>query len=388
MEFNLWLSKINNLDNKFLINKHHLINFIQLVDSKFLTLEKYDKYLISDNKKKLITSKNDCIFIWDCEFQVFKAPKSYSKNNKMQYEIIGNAKMIRCISEIGLIILFNIKNIIYFVGVIHISFLNKYFQEIKNYLPFYHEYMSVNNYSAKKIINIENSIYPHLMFEKIWNKFKYDNNDKVFQQNVIKLLKNNIIKKNKSIYEKFNNQLNELINLLENGGNTDKIINKIIINLKNIIYNCSVESLNKTKEFTNIRNIYLNDKYIQSILVDPNNHNIVINDLNIIFSTGLNIIKGTEDIKAIQNHNILLNNTFYKINKIIDIADYNSKIYDMCGSAKLYESYLCLNNLYLNSNKNMLNVLKKWMESNFKPHNPLVDAYYTLQVFILYNKNQ
>ena len=148
MEFNLWLSKINQLDNNFFIDKNHLLNFIEMTSSKYLTIENYDKYL-PNKRKHFLKQKNNCIYIWDCEFQVFKSPHD-NKYNKIKYEIINNNKMIRCISEIGLIILFNIKNIIYFVGVFHISFLNKSFQTIENYLPFYHEYMSVNNNSTKK----------------------------------------------------------------------------------------------------------------------------------------------------------------------------------------------------------------------------------------------
>jgi hypothetical protein len=296
MEFNLWISKINQLDNRFFIDKHHLINCIQLIESKYLTIERYDKYLPQ------FRQNNDCIFIWDCEFQVFKINKQ-TKHNKIQYEIIAKEKMIRCISEIGLIILFNIKNIIYFVGFIHISFLNKQFQKVNNYLPFYHEYMSVNNKSTKKIIKIEKTIYPHIIFEKIWNKFKYNNNSKIFQSNIIIFLKNNILKKNKSIYKLFNNQLNNLIKLLEesiiveNNIIIDKLINKIITNLKNIIYNNTIEMLNKTNEFSKIKSIYLDDKYIKSILIKEEDHNIIINNLNNMFSTGLNISKVPKILK-------------------------------------------------------------------------------------------
>lgn len=380
MELNSWLTKINNLDNKFLVDKQYLINFIQIVDSKFLTFERYDNYLPN------IKQKNDCIFIWDCEFQVFKTNSSHKKN-KIQYEIVNGKKMIRCISEIGLIMLFNIKNKIYLTGLFHISLLNKSFQDTQYYQPFYHEYLSVNEYSNKKIMAIENKIYPHLIFEKIWSLYKYNNNHKLFQKNIIKLLKNYVLTTNKSVLEKFKNQLNDLINLMENEADTDKLISKIMTNLKSIIYSATIGQLNKTYEFNKIKSIYLNDYYIKSILLDQEQHHIIINNLNMVFSNGLNIVKGLEDIKALQNHNILLNEHYKKIENIIDIAEYNNKIYQLCGSAKLYESYLCLKNTFGDPDKNILNVLKKWMESNFKPHNPLVDAYYTLQVFILYNKN-
>ena len=51
----------------------------------------------------------------------------------------------------------------------------------------------------------------------------------------------------------------------------------------------------------------------------------------------------------------------------------------MCGSAKLYESYICLNN----RRKMELNMTMKGTVE--KAHNPLMDAYYTLYVFVHFN---
>jgi hypothetical protein len=388
MEINEWLTEINKLDKTFFVpldqqgkkSKHYLLSFINTVTSKLLTLQKYDKYFSGVAKN----FNNDMILIWDCEFQVFK---SNVKNKKIEYETTIGQQMIRCISEIGLLLFLKINNNIYLAGIFHIGFLNKIFTNIKYFIPFYHEYMSTNNYSTNKIINIENNIYPHIKFENIWNEFKFNNNGKNFQKNIISLLNDKILQKNKFILEKFKSQLNDLISLIDNNRDTDKLISKIMVNLKNIIYNNTINKLNKVKEFTKIRNIYLNDSYVKSILIDNNNHNIVIDNLNMIFANGLNIVKGYEDIKAICNHNLLLNNKIYKIKNVIDIAEYNDNIYKLCNSAKLYESYLCLSKSFGDVNSNLLIILKKWMETNFKPHNPLVDAFYTLQVYILYNKN-
>jgi hypothetical protein len=381
MEINEWLTEINKLDKSFFVSKHYLLSFVNIVSSKFLTLQKYDKYFND------ITTKfnNDIILIWDCEFQVFK---SNVKNKKIEYEITNGQQMIRCISEIGLLLFLKINKNIYLAGIFHLGFLNKEFTNIKNFIPFYHEYMSTNNLSTNKIINIENNIYPHIKFEKIWNQFKFNNDIKNFQKHTINLLNDKILQKNKSIVEKFKSQLNQLIDLIEYDQNSvDKLISKIVTNLKNIIYNNTINKLNKTDEFIKIRNIYLNDSYIKSILINNYNHNAVIDNLNMIFANGLNIVKGYEDIKAIYNHNLLLNDKLHKIKYIIDIAEYNDTIYKLCNSAKLYESYLCLRDTFGDVNSDLLIILKKWMESNFKPHNPLVDAFYTLQVYILYNKN-
>jgi len=70
-------------------------------------------------------------------------------------------------------------------------------------------------------------------------------------------------------------------------------------------------------------------------------------------------------------------------------ADYNSAIYKMCASAKLYESFTCLmdkrgsqvNKYYIKTEDKM----KTYISGKLKPHNPLVDAYYTLYVFIQFN---
>ena len=108
----------------------------------------------------------------------------------------------------------------------------------------------------------------------------------------------------------------------------------------------------------------------------------------------LNIIKGFEDLKAINNHALLyncINENIVTNNKInyVDIADYNDDLYKKCGSAKLYETYLCLMKYKHLHDENWIKVgdaiIKEYMKLNMKPHNPLVDAYYTLIVYIAYN---
>jgi len=253
-------------------------------------------------------------------------------------------------------------------------------------------------------MNIESKIFPHLKFQQIWNNFLKNSNSTAFSNEIIKLTNNKILKANKHILSTFNKQMNVLITLLEDideisSSSLDPTISKLYIkivdNLKNIIYNNSIKKFNKyQKNFKNISQIYLNDKYIQNILVKIHSHKSVIHNINLIISdvNCLNVVKGPSDIVAVINHNLFLNKCHNLVsqNNIIDIADYNNKIHEICHSAKLYESYLCLskNSTVLSDKYDealLLQILKKYMKTDFKPHNPLVDSYYTLQVFIFFN---
>ena len=406
MNIDQWISKINSMSRSFLLNKQPIVNFINLISSKYLTIMpiQFPHKIISLIKHKEI------ILIWDCEFQIFKSPNSY-KCKKTLFETTNGHKMIRCISEIGLILLFNINNKFYLSGLFHCAFLNLNLTEnLSNYTPFYHEYMSVKKISLKKIINIETNIFPHLKFEKMWNHFLKYHDTNLLSQQIVKLRKNNILRANRFVLHTFDKQILLLIPLLESlppfnneiilTNEITKLINKIIENLKIIIYNNTIGHFKKYRNnFMTINQIYLNDKYIQNILVKIHNHKAVIDNINLIISdvNCLNIVKGPSDITAVINHNLFLNrcHNLVSTNNIIDIADYNSKIYEICSSAKLYESYVCLSNKSNisrserdqrnNGESYILNHLKKYMSADFKPHNPLVDAYYTLQVFIFFN---
>jgi hypothetical protein len=389
MNINEWLDKINQIDNNYIKSMDNLIKFIKLIEYKYITLQKIE---ISDKIYKMLNNKK-YIFIWDCEFQVFKCPQSYNSNN-ISYEQYQGKKMIRAIAEIGIILLLNIKNNIYFSGLFHCGFLNKRFAKIVDYTPFYHEYMSVHSDSEKQIIKLEENIYPHLIFEKIWNDFLFFKDSDKFSNDVLIFIKNNnVLKSEKSIINKFKEQIYDLVSLIEQNqsfDNLEKNISKIINNLKNIIYTKLIKSFKFDNKFKKINNIYLSDKYIKKILLGQELHNNFIKIFNLLISEkdSLNIIKGSEDIKAMINHNIYLNDCYNNVpsNNIIDIAEYNAKIYEICSSAKLYESYICLNKDNSKDNSSIINELKKYiLSSTIKPHNPLNDAYYTLQVFILFN---
>ena len=151
MDFNKWFSTINLINNTYFINKQPLVNLIQTVKSKYLILQELN---IHKKNNQLLTK--EYTLIWDCEFQVFKSPKNIMKNKNtictIQYEHIDNNKMIRCISEIGMILILNLNNKLYLAGLFHIGFFNnKLNDNFLNYTPFYHEYMSVLTTSEKKI---------------------------------------------------------------------------------------------------------------------------------------------------------------------------------------------------------------------------------------------
>ncbi len=402
MNINEWITKINSVNNNFLINNPDLVNFINLTKSKYLC---YQQINLPQSAFKLLNNK-DYTLIWDCEFQVFKKPKYI--NSKLLITEFLDTEVVRCISEIGLVLLININKHIYIAGLFHLGFLNYRFDNnLDNYLPFYDEYMSVLSHNKNKIINIEKKIYPHLILQNIWSNFKKNKDDKMLSKSLIHLTEHFLVKSNKSVLFKLKTLLNELIEYLEvnNMYESENIIKKISVVLKSLIYLKLIKSYHKKVQFKQIMKIYFEDKYIKSILIDVFNHNMIISSFyNLVTSNrGINIIKGGEDIKAIVNHHNMLNyktyNSSYKIQdiksimksiNIIDIAEYNSEIYKKCGSAKLLESYECLINDkdYIHKESNIVStkILQKFMNNEIRAHNPLVDAYYTLNVFIMFNK--
>jgi len=401
MNINEWITKINSVNNNFLINNPDLVNFINLTKSKYLC---YQQINLPQSGHKLLSNK-DYTLIWDCEFQVLKKPKYI--NSKLLITEFLDTEVVRCISELGLILLININKQIYIAGLFHLGFLNNRFDNsLDNYLPFYNEYMSVLSHNKNKIINLEKKIYPHLILESMWSNFKKNKDATMLSKSLINLTKHFLVKSNKSILFKLKTLLNELIEYLEvnNMSESENIIKKVIVALKSLIYLKLIKSYNKKVQFEQIMKIYFEDKYIKSILVDVYNHNMVISSFYnlVINNRGINIIKGGEDIKAIINHYYMLNyktyNSSYKIQdiksiirsiNIIDIAEYNSEIYKKCGSAKLLESYECLindkNYIHEESNKVSTKILNKFMDNEIRAHNPLVDAYYTLNVFVMFN---
>lgn len=400
MNLNKWMSKIKSINKLFFNNKDELIKLLELTSFKYLFFIK-----LRFNKKIYNMVNNyDYITIWDGEFQNFlikdlnnnitcKEYNNYIKNttnnnicseysNNITYKETKVGNIITILSEIGLILLIKLQKNIYFSAIIHINFMNYNFTSIFKYRPIYSTYMSVTSSTRKKIEELEEDIYPHLIFINLWNSYKLNKDKKVFETKLIELLnKTNILT------NKISNLFKEQISLLNSNNNTNIIINDICIQLKKTIHTLIVDNLPNNYKYIKIIKLYLDDNYVKSTLININNHKDVIRLLNNVVAHNkcLNIVKGTSDIYALYNHNLLLGNNNVVLQNVIDIADYNNTIYKTCGSAKLYESYNCLHKIKKNIDITVEKQIKAHMFDNFLPHNPLVDSYYTLQIFILYN---
>jgi len=339
---------------------------------------------------------------------------------------MNNNKLIKCIAEIGLIILLNINHNIYLGGYFHMGFLNNNLTDkpFYDYLPHYHEYMSVENNTYQKIFNIEQSIYPHLNFLQHWNNFIIKGNQGSIKfndlcDNLLNIFSDELlsIKMCNEIYIKYKDQLKTLISLIGSDNYDHTIENeeinillaRIEKNLKSIIYVLQIYKYKQDDKFKKINELYLEDPYIKKILINKDKQKDLINIYyDVIYSNYcINIIKGEEDVLALKNHFILINDQFHsksihihskKSINYIDIANYNDKFYSVveCNSAKLYETYLCLFNpnnddkyySFLTANEPFKQILENELikfTSDIKPHNPLSDAFYTLNVFIKFN---
>jgi hypothetical protein len=224
---------------------------------------------------------------------------------------------------------------------------------------------------------------------------------------------NTLTTKNTKIVEKIEKELLPNYELVSKKHLTDNEIIKIIkkytisnlylsngrisklLKIKNINYNRFIKELSKIKhvvygnDLINYSNEYkLFKKIIKTIFNDElclartvTKPKEFIKLTNIIFSESLLIVKGLEDIKALQSHGLFLN---VKVNanfEYFDIAKYNETLFKKCNSAELEKTYLCLEKLnYTQVFNKYLFKIKQIMD--LKAHNPLTDAYYT---WIIYN---
>jgi hypothetical protein len=136
--------------------------------------------------------------------------------------------------------------------------------------------------------------------------------------------------------------------------------------------------------FNQYINLYSNDVYVKKRLVDPVKY---FKKLTEYLKDGLLVHKETTDLQALNN-----TSKYYKIDLNIknrfDIAVYN-KHFEKINSASLHNSYLYLydhkiktDNKILKFHNHILELINKKMPK-FKAHNPLVDAFMTIFVFIL-----
>lgn len=131
--------------------------------------------------------------------------------------------------------------------------------------------------------------------------------------------------------------------------------------------------------------LYKNDSQVKKRLVNPVEY---LKKLNIYLKNGILIHKETTDLEAIRNAS-----QYYKVPLFIknrfDIAVFNNKLAQVAKSPNLHNSYLYLYEEKIKKNHNMLKYHDKLIEiintkmPKFRPHNPLVDAFMTIFVFIL-----
>jgi hypothetical protein len=284
------------------------------------------------------------VIIFDIEFLKFK---------------IYN-KQIRSIHEMGGILLIKINNIWYLKCIFHIN-LPPLETNPNNLYLLTSTYNTLSNFNNIKVQKLENKL---LIYNQIINNKKLSNID------IINLIKNDNIS---NIYlKKYIKKIN--IN----------IILKHLDKIKHIIYGNDIKKYDKEYNiFLQITNIIFNDPLVISRTIT--NDKLFLELTNKLFSQSFLIVKGIEDIKALKYHSILL-----KINisscsfNYFDIAQYNNILFKKCNSAQLEKTFICLEQLNLTQKYNKyFEIIKKF--TNFKAHNPLIDAYYTWIIYNIYN---
>jgi hypothetical protein len=304
--------------------------WIDLIPNKMLINIKIDDEL-SNKYNKLTNLKY--IISFDVEFL------KYSIDNRQ----------IQTIHELGGLLLEK-RETWYLMYIFHFNLIPIY-KNIKQYYLLTSSYNTVSEDTFKKLIEIEKELLP---------------------ENIIKspddldLLKTNkIIKRYLSMKTINNPDFNYI----------KKKISKIKHQIKGYdLYGKEFELFKKSIE------LILNDSDSVSRQIKEYNQIKFLNLTNKLFSNSYLIVKGLEDIKALKNHLLLLKQNSKKLLNYFDIAQYNEMLFKKCNSAELEKTYLCLENLKLTDKYNQFKKIIM-MFTKMKPHNPLVDAYYTWIIF-------
>jgi len=131
--------------------------------------------------------------------------------------------------------------------------------------------------------------------------------------------------------------------------------------------------------------LYKNDSQVKKRLVDPVEY---LNKLNSYLKEGILIHKETTDLEALRNASQYYNVPL-QIKTKFDIAIFNNKLSKVAKSPNLHNSYLYIYDEKIKKNHNMLKYHDKLIDlinkkmPKFRPHNPLVDAFMTIFVYIL-----
>jgi len=270
--------------------------------------------------------------------------------------IIKN-KQVQTINEMGGIIFIKNDNIWYLYSIFHLNF-PPLIKNINQYYLLTSNYNTITNNTYNKIIKNEKLLLPEY---------------KINETNYKEILLNDPII---NLYIK-PKQINALLQ-----NQNYNIIKTKIEKIKYMIKGYDLIKLPKEyKLFTKNINLILNDSNIKFRQITKINTFIKLT--NKLFSISYLIVKGLEDIKALKNHTILLKQHYIILTHLFDISKYNQILFNKCNSAKLEDSYLCLQKMNLLKNYNKYyNIINKFTE--MKAHNPLVDAYYTFIIFIVF----
>lgn len=284
--------------------------------------------------------------------------KKYNKLTQLNYIIsfdveflkysIDN-RQIQTIHELGGLLLEK-KETWYLMYIFHFNLIPIY-KNIKQYYLLTSSYNTVSENTLKKIIEIEKELLPENIIKS---------------PNDVHILKTNKIIK-KYLSRKIIN--NPDFNLIK------KKISKIKYQIKGYDLNGREYEL-----FKKSIELILNDPDSLSRQINENYQIKFIKLTNKLFSKSYLVIKGLEDIKALKNHSLLLNQNSKKLVNYFDIARYNEMLFKKCNSAELEKTYLCLEKLNLTNKYDQFKQMIM-MFTKMKPHNPLVDAYYTWIIF-------
>jgi hypothetical protein len=310
------------------------------------------------SNKKIVTTKLDdnITFILN---KITKLNYIISFDIEFIRYIIKN-KQVQTINEMGGIIFIKINNIWYLHSIFHLNF-PPLIKNINQYYLLTSNYNTITNNTYNKIIKNEKLLLPE---------------HKINETNYKEILLNDPII---NLYIKSNQ-----INILLKNQNYN-IIKTKIEKIKYMIKGYDLIKLPKEyKLFTKNINLILSDSNVKFRQITKINNFIKLT--NELFSISYLIVKGLEDIKALKNHTILLKQNYIILTHLFDISKYNQILFNKCNSAKLEDSYLCLQKMNLLQNYNKYyNIINKFTE--MKAHNPLVDAYYTFIIFIVFQLN-
>jgi hypothetical protein len=317
-----------------------LNNWLDLISNKKIYQIKLDDNIINKFNKLTLLKY---IISFDIEF--------------IRYVI--KYKQVQTINEMGGMVFVKINNDWYLHAIFHLN-LVPIIKNINQYYLLTSNYNTISKTTYKKVINNEKLLLPEYKINEN-NYKKILLKDPIINLYIkpieIKLLLKKYYEKKKKKVEKIKFMIkgNDLVNLP----------NEYNIFIKNI-------------------NLILNDKKVKKRQIIKTNEFIKLT--NKLFSFSFLIVKGLEDIKALKNHTILLQQKYILLTNFFDIAIYNELLFNKCNSAKLEETYFCLEKMNLiNDYDKYYKIINKFIE--FKAHNPLADSYYTFIIFMILYKN-